>query len=220
MFERIESWWRRPAGIREVLSLALPLVISTLSWTLMIFTDRVFLVRYSQNAVAAALPAGMLAFVVICFPLGVATYVNTFVAQYQGAKRPERIGPVVWQALFIGFLSIPLAIATIPFAPALFQASAPPGRRAVTRSTSRSAQSGPAMAPAAAHQATVKTMRRRAIDGSLIRFIPGPWNAPAPRAPPTAESKTARCQEGRLPRCSAWRPIASPPRIARRPAGR
>lgn len=123
MLKQVESWWRRPAGLREVLSLAMPLVVSTLSWTLMIFTDRVFLVRYSQNAVAAALPAGMMAFVVICFPLGIATYVNTFVAQYQGAKRPERIGPVVWQALYIGFASIPLAIATIPFAPALFQAA-------------------------------------------------------------------------------------------------
>ena len=75
--------------MREVLVLALPLIVSTLSWTLMNFTDRVFLVWYSADAVAAALPAGMMAFMVICFPLGVAAYVNTFVAQYQGAKRPE-----------------------------------------------------------------------------------------------------------------------------------
>lgn len=120
MWRLVETWWRRPAGLRDVLKLALPLIISTLSWTLMIFTDRVFLVRYSADAVAAALPAGMMAFLVICFPLGAASYVNTFVAQYHGAERPERIGPVVWQALFMGFASVPLAMATIPFAPWFF----------------------------------------------------------------------------------------------------
>lgn len=123
MLKQVESWWRRPAGMREVLTMALPLVVSTLSWTLMNFTDRVFLVWYSPNAVAAALPAGMMAFLVICFPLGIATYVNTFVAQYQGAKRPERIGPVVWQALFIGFATVPLTVVTIPFAPQMFEAA-------------------------------------------------------------------------------------------------
>lgn len=120
MLQRVETWWRRPAGVRDVLAMALPLIISTLSWTLMNFTDRVFLVWYSADAVAAALPAGMMAFLVICFPLGLAAYVNTFVAQYQGAGRPERIGPVVWQALFIGFASVPLCIATIPLAPWFF----------------------------------------------------------------------------------------------------
>ena len=120
MLQQVDSWWQRPAGLRDVLKMALPLIVSTLSWTLMNFTDRVFLVWYSADAVAAALPAGMMAFLVICFPLGVAAYVNTFVAQYQGAGRHERIGPVVWQALFIGFASVPLAIATIPLAPSFF----------------------------------------------------------------------------------------------------
>src|SRR3569623_1210419 len=120
MLQQVDSWWQRPAGLRDVLKMALPLIVSTLSWSLLNFTDRVFLVRYSADAVAAALPAGMMAFLVICFPLGVAAYVNTFVAQYQGAGRHERIGPVVWQALFIGFASVPLAIATIPLAPSFF----------------------------------------------------------------------------------------------------
>lgn len=82
----------------------------------MIFTDRVFLAWYSPSAVAAALPAGNLAFTMVCFPLGIAAYVNTFVAQYHGADRPERIGVAVWQAVFIGLVAAPLAMATIPFA--------------------------------------------------------------------------------------------------------
>jgi len=46
MLQHVETWWRRPAGMRKVLVLALPLIVSTLSWTLMNFTDRVFLVWY------------------------------------------------------------------------------------------------------------------------------------------------------------------------------
>jgi MATE family multidrug resistance protein len=119
MLNRVENWWRRPAGVREVLLMALPLVVSNLSATIMIFTDRVFLAHYSTDAVAAALPAGNLIFLAICFPLGVAGYVNTFVAQYHGAERPERIGLVVWQAVMLGLSTVPLMLLTIPLAPAI-----------------------------------------------------------------------------------------------------
>ncbi|HEX7375732.1 MAG TPA: MATE family efflux transporter [Pirellulales bacterium] len=117
-----ENWWRRPGGLRETLAIALPLIASTVSWTIMIFTDRVFLTWYSRDAVAAALPAGNIAFTIICFPLGLASYVNTFVAQYHGAGRPERIGPAVWQALFIGMITAPLAVSTIAVAPEMIRA--------------------------------------------------------------------------------------------------
>ena len=116
MPETESNWWTRRGGLKETLKIALPLIASTMSWTIMIFTDRVFLAWYSSSAVAAALPAGNLAFTMVCFPLGIAAYVNTFVAQYHGADRPERIGVAVWQAVFIGLLAAPLAMATIPFA--------------------------------------------------------------------------------------------------------
>ncbi len=110
------DWWRRPCGGRDVVILALPLVISTMSFTVMTFIDRMFLTWYSIDAVAAAMPAGMLQFTLISFPLGVATYVNTFVAQYQGAGRPQKIGPVVWQGVWIGLAAIPLLLLTAPLA--------------------------------------------------------------------------------------------------------
>lgn len=116
------DWWRRPGGLREVLLLALPLVVSMASWTLMQFTDRVFLLWYSSDAVAAALPAGMLSLTVICLPLGIATYASTFVAQYHGAGRHQRIALVVWQGVWIGIATVPLVLATNPLAPFLFAA--------------------------------------------------------------------------------------------------
>jgi MATE family multidrug resistance protein len=109
------DWWNRPCGGREVLRVALPLVVSTISTTVMIFIDRMFLLWYSPKAMAAAMPAGMLHFTVISFPLGVGLYVNTFVAQYEGAGRPRRIGPIVWQGMWIGILAAPLLLATAPW---------------------------------------------------------------------------------------------------------
>ena len=116
-----ENWWSRRCGGREVLALALPLVISMGSWSLMHFVDRMFLLWHSTPAMAAVMPAGMLSFTVVCFPLGVAMYVNTFVAQYEGARRPERIGAVVWQGMRVGIYAMPLFLATIPLAPAVFR---------------------------------------------------------------------------------------------------
>jgi MATE family multidrug resistance protein len=123
MLDGLRTWWRRPSGGAEVLAVMLPLVISTSSWTVMQFTDRVFLVWHSKDALAAALPAGVLSFAVACFPLGLVSYVNTFVAQYYGAGRPQRIGVAVWQAVFLTLAISPLLLATHWLAPAIFEAS-------------------------------------------------------------------------------------------------
>jgi MATE family multidrug resistance protein len=101
--------------------MAIPLIISTASWTVMNFVDRMFLLWHSTDEMAAALPAGMVHFAMVCFPLGVATYVNTFVAQYHGAGHPTRIGPVVWQGARVGLYCIPIFLAIIPFAPWIFR---------------------------------------------------------------------------------------------------
>ncbi len=116
-----QYWWSRRCGGRSVLRLALPLIISTASWTVMHFVDRMFLLWESTQAMAAAMPAGLLYFTFLCLPLGVASYANTFVAQYQGAGRPERIGLAVWQAARVGLFGIPVYLASIPLAPAIFR---------------------------------------------------------------------------------------------------
>ena len=87
------------------------------------FIDRMFLLWHSIPSMAAALPAGMTHFALLCFPLGVASYVNTFVAQYHGAERPERIGHAIWQAVRFAGCTIPLMMLTIPLAPLIFSLS-------------------------------------------------------------------------------------------------
>jgi Na+-driven multidrug efflux pump len=72
-------------GYREVIRIALPLVLSTASLTLMLFVDRMFLSWYGQDAVAAATPGGITYFTICSLFLGIAQYVNTIVAQYHGS---------------------------------------------------------------------------------------------------------------------------------------
>lgn len=117
------GWWKRPAGGREVLQIALPLVISSLSWTVMSFIDRIFLNWVSGAAMAAAFSASLVWFVFLCFPLGVCAYANTFVAQYWGNQQPHKIGGAVWQAVWVALTSIAVVPLLIIFAPAIFSFS-------------------------------------------------------------------------------------------------
>jgi multidrug resistance protein, MATE family len=68
---------------------------------LMQLVDGVFLSWYSVDAVAALGPAGLAAWGIRSLFIGTVGYVSTFVAQYHGAGRSERIGRAVWQAAYI-----------------------------------------------------------------------------------------------------------------------
>ncbi|MBN1787456.1 MAG: MATE family efflux transporter [Sedimentisphaerales bacterium] len=89
-----------PGGFGEVFTIAFPLILSTSAFTLQLFIDRVFLMWYDRDAMSAAMLGGILNFVAFSFFMGTANYVNTFVSQYDGAGRAERIGPAVWQSLY------------------------------------------------------------------------------------------------------------------------
>ena len=115
-----DSWWSRPSGGREVLRVAAPLVVSSLSWTIMTFVDRMMLNWVSGTAMAAAFSASIAWFALLCLPLGVCSYANTFVAQYDGARQPERIGLVMWQAIWIAIGFTPIVLAAVPLAPWVF----------------------------------------------------------------------------------------------------
>ena len=97
--------WRTDDGYRDFLAIAFPLILSTATWSIQHFLDRVFLTWYSTEALAASLPASMTSFIVVAFFLGIAGYVNTFVAQYIGAGRPHRVGPSLWQGVYLAVLS-------------------------------------------------------------------------------------------------------------------
>jgi len=80
-----------------------------------LLADRMMLAHYSQEAIAAALPGGLTCFMLMSFFMGTAGYVNTFVAQYTGAGRPERVGISIWQGLYVALFGGALIAATADF---------------------------------------------------------------------------------------------------------
>jgi MATE family multidrug resistance protein len=105
MFNHLHNRWNRSNGYRHVLAISLPLVASMGTLTLMQFTDRVFLAKYSVEAITAALPAGVLSFTLISFFMGVAGYTNSFVAQYTGARIMDRVGAAIWQGIYFSLFA-------------------------------------------------------------------------------------------------------------------
>ena len=112
--DRIRKSWKAEAGYSELFRIAIPLVISTGSWSVQHFVDGIFLARYSKEAIAAVVPAGIFLWTVLSIFSGTATYVNTFVAQYTGAKMDEKVGPAVWQGVFVAVLAGLFMIAVLP----------------------------------------------------------------------------------------------------------
>jgi multidrug resistance protein, MATE family len=96
----LRRFWDGRGGGREVLSLAYPLMLSHLSLTLQISVDRVFLTWYSAEAVAGAVTASFVTVAIVGVFTGTGEYLTTFIAQYQGARRPERIGSALWQGIY------------------------------------------------------------------------------------------------------------------------
>ena len=113
--------WNSPGGYREILVVAIPLILTTATWSVQHFVDRMFLTWYSPEAIAAAMPAGMLNFSMTSIFMGTAGYLSTFVAQYYGAKRFHRIGPALWQGVYVSLLGGLVMMGAIPFAEPVFR---------------------------------------------------------------------------------------------------
>ncbi|HET6452076.1 MAG TPA: MATE family efflux transporter [Spirochaetia bacterium] len=118
--QELKRRWHAEGGYRQVLAMAIPLIFSTGSWSLQGFINRMFLAWHSPEALAAAMPAGMVNYAIMSVFISTAGYVSTFVAQYHGAGQDARVGRVVWQALPIALFAGLFNLALIPAAPAFF----------------------------------------------------------------------------------------------------
>jgi len=69
---------------------------------------------------AAAMQAGIASYGIASLFYGTVSYVNTFVAQYTGASQNNKIGPAVWQGIFIAVVAGILLLFLIPVAGQIF----------------------------------------------------------------------------------------------------
>lgn len=111
-----------PGGYRELIRLALPLVLSTSFMTVQVFLDTVLLAWHDPNEMAASFPAVMWYWLFFGLLQVTAGYTSTFVAQYTGAARPNRVGPAVWQGIHFAVIAGLLFLFVWPLAPTLIAA--------------------------------------------------------------------------------------------------
>ncbi len=95
------------AALRELLRIALPMVVSQGTFAVMIFTDRYFLSQIDAVHMAAALGGGVASFFAFCFFLGALAYANALAAQYLGAGEREKCPKVVTQGLLMTLATVP-----------------------------------------------------------------------------------------------------------------
>ncbi len=96
-----------PSGsLRELVSIALPLMLSSLSVMLMVFADRWLLAHFSIEAHNAAVTATTMAWAFIFGWIVLANISEVFVAQHNGAGLTNRLGEPVWQMIWLSLSSV------------------------------------------------------------------------------------------------------------------
>lgn len=96
----------------ELVTLAIPLILTLLSGNLLGFCDRLFLSRYSVEALQACSITLSLSYLFSSPLVRIVLIIQMFIGKYQGAQELEKIGPSVWQMIWfslgLSFLTLPL----------------------------------------------------------------------------------------------------------------
>ena len=87
-------------GLREVVLLAYPVVLTQLSRTAMGVVDSAMVGRLGATELGAVGYGGIWMWTATCVFMGTATGVQTFVAQSHGAGREDRAAQWTWQGLY------------------------------------------------------------------------------------------------------------------------
>lgn len=91
-------------SFKSIMILAWPLILATFSNVIQQCVDKIFLGQYSQEALAACVPAGMLSSVIICFCTGTIIYVSNFIAQFRGAEEYDKIAVILNQGFILSVI--------------------------------------------------------------------------------------------------------------------
>lgn len=108
MFEKLKKIlkykWKEEGGLKELLYISFPLILSSSTITIQHFVDRLFLAWYSPTAIASSMTAQLFQYTLLSVFIGTAHYTSTFVAQYYGAKIKDNIGRIVWQGIYVSLI--------------------------------------------------------------------------------------------------------------------
>ncbi len=109
------------ASVRELWLFAYPLIVTMAAQVIMQFADRMFLAWYSHEALAACVPAGILAFTFASLFMGLSGYTSVFISQYQARKKYASVGISLWQGILLAVISSCVLAALTPVGNALIK---------------------------------------------------------------------------------------------------
>ena len=113
--------FKKNGDIRDVLVVALPMLLSMSFDTLMTFVDRLFLSKLGPAEMNACLGAGGVSVALLTFFTGAISYTTAMVAQRFGARRKDECASVFMQAVYLSFICVPLLYLTIPVGHLVFE---------------------------------------------------------------------------------------------------
>ncbi|MGH2612746.1 MAG: MATE family efflux transporter, partial [Rhabdochlamydiaceae bacterium] len=99
-----------PGSVKELGVVVYPLILSFFSMSLMSFFNRFFLSHYSVEALEASVSAMNLAFLFQIPCMRITSIAQIFVARFAGSQEVGKIGSVVWQMIWLSFLSLFLTL--------------------------------------------------------------------------------------------------------------
>ncbi len=111
---------RDRAEFRNVIAMAIPVVITTSSRAFMDIADYMMITRLQvADAQAAILPAQLIMWSYIVVGLGIVSMVNTFASQSLGRKDYKSCSAYGWQSVYLAGVACVIALALRPTLPAL-----------------------------------------------------------------------------------------------------
>lgn len=114
------SRFKKNGDVKDVLVVALPMLLSMSFDTIMTFIDRLFLSKLGPAEMNAALGAGAVQLALTMFFTGAISYTTAMVAQRLGGKKRWDCGRVFMQAVYLSLASVPLLYLTIPLGHLVF----------------------------------------------------------------------------------------------------
>ena len=114
MITKLLNRVRGPGGIKPMMQIAFPLMISTSTVAIMLFIDRLYLRQVSQEAMNASLSGGFTSFAFQSFFIGIIGFSTALVAQNYGARQFHNCPRVLTQTIVFSCCSVPLIFALIP----------------------------------------------------------------------------------------------------------
>lgn len=100
---------KHPVGsILEILTISWPLILSLLSMSVMLFSDRLLLSRYSIKELNATASAGTAVWLFLVLPISIAAISEVFVGRFHGEERHRELGHPVWQMIWFGVFVSPI----------------------------------------------------------------------------------------------------------------